>query len=402
MMVLSCYSLMAQNSKSASSTSSEFSEVSKRQENFKLLKNLGYKEKEIYEDLGNANFLSKNYDTAIFWYTKLFEFTDGQNVSNSYYERYHYALQVTNKLAVKNISNAKDWVAQVKSDYREPKNDVANKDGDLYFTSNAEAKRIKEFVRQETKADEQKPHDTEGKLEKNTTISITGDGKTVYFTKPIYVKPLYGVFSKKELLYKIYKAEKVRGQWKNAEEVVLCPSHYSSMHPTVSEDGKRLFFASDMPGSFGMFDIYVADIEENGKFGIAKNLGEKVNTNKDDMYPILVGGTSLFFASNGHQGYGGLDVYKSEVVDNKVGWTINLGSPINTNQDEFSIDLLKQENIGYVLINRGKDKGEVERFAFAYADTKSKSLLDQKDYNALEALNSETQVNYSTFMFDDE
>tara|TARA_R110002050_G_scaffold286468_2_gene436908 strand:- start:21731 stop:22990 length:1260 start_codon:yes stop_codon:yes gene_type:complete len=402
---LSCYSLSAQNSESFSSKNSELSEVDKRQENFDVLKNLGYKEREIYEDLGNANFLSENYETAIFWYTQLFKLSEGTSVSNSYYERYHYALQLTNKTSVKNISHAKDWVAQVKDDYQIQKNDKANRYRDLDFTSNAETKRIEEFVNREIRLEQQANAKTDDELAveivENSPISITGDGNIAYFTKPVYVKPLYGVFSKKELVHKVYKAEKVKGHWKNVEEVALCPKNYSSMHPTVSEDGKRLFFASDMPGTYGKFDIYVADIQKDGTFGVAKNLGKKVNTNENDLYPNIVGGTSLFFASNGHQGYGGLDVYMVEVANSKVGWTVNLGSPINSNQDEFSIDLMQEKGTGYVLINRGKNKGKVERVAYAYSNTNRRSVPDRKEYNVLEALNTESQINYSTSIFED-
>ena len=78
------------------------------------------------------------------------------------------------------------------------------------------------------------------------SMSITKDGKTAYFSKASYQKPLYGVFSKKELVHEIYRAEKINGEWTNITKMEVCPNHYSAKHPTVSEDGKRLFFASNM------------------------------------------------------------------------------------------------------------------------------------------------------------
>ena len=396
LIAFSCYSLSAQNFESFSSDNSELIEVKKRQNNFNELKKLGYKEKEIYEDLGNANFLSKNYDTAIFWYTKLFEFSDGADVSKSYYERYHYSLQMTNKTTVKNVSDKKDWVANVKADYG-VKEKSESKYRPLDFNSNQKTKALMSFIDNETKLE----NVSDSQSEYKSQIAVTADGNTAYYTKAIYVKPMYGVFSKKELVHKIYKAEKVSGKWKTTNEVSVCPKNSSSMHPTVSEDGKQLFFASDMPGTYGKFDIYVADIHKDGTYGIAKNLGKKVNTIENDLYPNIVGGTSLFFASNGHKGYGGLDVFMVEVANNKVGWTVNLGSPINTNQDDFSIDLLKEKGVGYVILNRGKDQGDVQRVAYTYSNPKKNSVQDRKDYNILEALNNDSKINYSTSVFED-
>lgn len=393
---LCCCSLSAQNSESLGSEHSELIADSKRQDNFNELKQLGYNEREIYEDLGNANFLSKNYDTAVFWYTKLFEYSDGTNVSKSYYERYHYALQMTNQTSRRNIADQKDWIAAVKADYgvQETTN---TKYRPLDFNMNQKSKALVSFVENETKSE----ISSDSQHDFKSQIAVTADGNTAYYTKAIYVKPLYGVFSKKELLHKIYKAVKISGQWKTTNEVAVCPKNSSSMHPTVSEDGKRLFFASDMPGTFGKFDIYVADIHSDGTYGVAKNLGQKVNTIENDLYPNIVGGTSLFFASNGHKGYGGLDVFMVEVANNKVGWTVNLGSPINTSQDDFSIDLLKEKGVGYVLLNRGKDQGDVQRVAYTYTNPKKDVRQDRKDYNILEALNSDSKINYSTSVFED-
>lgn len=396
LIAFSCYSLSAQDFESFSSDNSEMIEANKRNDNFNELKKLGYNEKEIYEDLGNANFLSKNYDTAIFWYTKLFEFSDGANISKSYYERYHYSLQMTNKTTVKNVLDKKDWVANVKADY-DVEEESESKYRPLDFNTNQKTKALVTFVDGETKLENVSDKQNEYKSQ----IAVTADGNTAYYTKAIYVKPLYGVFSKKELVHKIYKAEKISGQWKTTNEVSVCPKNSSSMHPAVSEDGKQLFFASDMPGTYGKFDIYVADIHKDGTYGIAKNLGKKVNTIENDLYPNIVGGTSLFFASNGHKGYGGLDVFMVEVANNKVGWTVNLGSPINTNQDDFSIDLLKEKGVGYVILNRGKDQGDVQRVAYTYSNPKKNSVQDRKDYNILEALNNDSKINYSTSVFED-
>ncbi|QXP54183.1 PD40 domain-containing protein [Cellulophaga sp. HaHa_2_1] len=397
MIAFSCYTTQAQDSDRMSK--SEKIENTKRNENFKTLKNLGYSEKEIYEDLGNANFLSENYETALYWYTKLFKLSDGAGVKDSYVERYQFAMKKSGHGKATDFSKDKNWVASVKSDYYVEKS-REQKFNDFYINPTASKKSIEDFVARETRAAITSENKVNSKQEE-LQIAITPDGTAAYFTKAVYVKPEYGVFSKKELVHKIFKAEKVSGQWKTVEEVALGPKNSSSMHPAISEDGKRLFFASDMPGTFGKFDIYVADLKSNGKFGTAKNLGKKVNTDENDLYPNIVGGTSLFFASNGHKGYGGLDVFMVEVANNRVGASVNLGSPINSSKDEFSLDIMNKNGTGYVLINRGKDNGAVERVAFSYSKSRNSFTPETKDDGILEAMNTESKINYATSIFED-
>lgn len=398
---LSCLTIQAQKSKTISANNVELIETNKRQENFQKLKDLGYKEREIYEDLGNANFLSENFETALFWYTKLFELTDGNKVSNSYYERYSYALKMTDNTLVKQVVDKQDWVAKVQSDYKkkDPRDEKYNA---IDFNGSMGANSLEAFVKKETRitdeADNARMQEFENEEQNTAQIAIAPNGRTAYYTKAVLVKPEYGVFSKKELVHKIYKAEKIAGQWKTTNEVALVPKNSSAKHPAISEDGKRLFFASDMPGTFGKFDIYVAEIGTDGTYGVAKNLGKKVNTDENDLYPNIVGGTSLFFASNGHKGYGGLDVFMVEVANNKVGWTVNLGSPINSNQDEFSISVMHEKGVGYVMLNRGTDNGAVQRVAYSYSKP---TTQDKKEDVILEAFNTESKINYASSVFED-
>jgi len=236
-----------------------------------------------------------------------------------------------------------------------------------------------------------------------TPLAITADGKTAYFSKVVYVKPLYGVFSNKQKLHKIYKARNINGKWRNISEVELCPKHASAMHPTISPDGKRLFFASDMPGTYGKFDIYVADLKSNGKFGVSKNLGDKVNTKKDDLYPSLSKGTSttLTFASEGHDGFGGLDLFVVEVEKKKVSLSSNLGSSINSKSDEFAV-LLDGNNRGYVMSNRGKSKHTVNAIAFSNDKAKNTKLDSNGKYKNVPTFNANNRTNYTSTAFEDD
>ncbi|SFW25005.1 PD40 domain-containing protein [Cellulophaga fucicola] len=386
-----CYSLSAQKTTAYNTSKTATIEVQKRVDNYKKLKSLGYTDKEIYEDLGNANFLVKKYKTSLFWYKKLKEVSKDQMLNTSYQERYQFALKQVGVKAIATTDN-KDWMAAVASDYKTSKQKsnatYRGKYGEYSFNPKGNSS-LETVTQQNNYTEEIKDKQNAYK----TPVAVTANGKTAYFSKGVYEKPATGLFSKKELVHKIYKAEKINGEWKNVKEVALAPKSYSVMHPTVSADGKRLFFASNMPGTFGKFDIYVASIKSNGDFGVAKNLGKKVNTEKNDLYPKIVNGNSLFFASNGHKGYGGLDIYMVEVGQRKVGIAANLGSKINSDKDDFSIDIMSNKGTGYVMSNRGQ--GNVQRVAFSYPKN------NDRDFNSLEAANDESSINYSTSVFED-
>ena len=157
-----------------------------------------------------------------------------------------------------------------------------------------------------------------------------------------------------------------------------------------------------MPGTFGKYDIYVAAIGTDGTIGKAKNLGTKVNTKKNDMYPSLTDDNTLVFASEGREGYGGLDLYMTQVGQKKVGWATNLGSPINSSKDEFSMYILAEKGIGYVLSNRGKNKDTIQQVAFSYENKgEKKAIEERRDYNLANALNNKLKIDYTTSVFED-
>jgi hypothetical protein len=370
------YSVSAQNSNQI--------ETHKRVDQYLELKNLGYTDREVFEDLGNANFLTQNYETAVFWYKKLKDSNEEGTLSTGYQERYLFALKQTGPTGVSSTSNEKDWLASVRSDYQLNIIPMANTSIEYL------AKNDNEVDRSAQK--DQFPEDQ---------IAMTADGKTAYFSKAIEVKPMYGLFSKKELVHKIFKADNVNGEWKNIQEIALGPKYYSAKQPAISADGKRLFFASNMPGTFGKFDIYVAELDGHGNFGVAKNLGKKINTEKNDLYPQIVGGNSLFFASEGHEGYGGLDVYLAQVDRKKVGQSINLGGKINSDKDDFSISFT-EKGMGYVLSNRGSDQQSVQRVAFTFTKGQNRVSDEKKGYNILEAFNTDTKVDYTTSVFEND
>jgi len=154
-----------------------------------------------------------------------------------------------------------------------------------------------------------------------------------------------------------------------------------------------------MPGSFGDFDLYVAQIKANGAVDIAKNLGTKVNTDKNELYPKVMEGNTLVFASEGREGYGGLDIFMVEVAERSVGLAINLGGAVNSAFDDFSIALKKDKAHGYVFTNRGGDKNTVETVVFSLGAPQDGTK--DRDYKLLEAMHH-TPMHYSSSLFQDE
>lgn len=402
-----CLAITAQKSKQNSFESQKGSQYQK-------LKSLGYTEKEIFEDLGNANFLLEKYENAAFWYKKLSELQNDKALSINYQRRYQFALEQTAHINTV-ASNDRDWLEQIKEDYqikrefeaRKASQSLTNNQNKFEFQPSyrsqsldylVEYERNKEFQGESTNLKNKGL-----KQDFEMPVAVTANGKTAYFGKSKYVKPVKGIFTKKELVHRIYRTDKINGQWKNVREVALAPKHSSVMHPAISDDGKRLFFASNMPGSYGKYDIYVATIDGDGPIGKAKNLGTKVNTKKNDMYPSLTDENTLVFASEGREGYGGLDLYMTQVGQKKIGWATNLGSPINSSKDDFSMYLLAEKGIGYVLSNRGKNKDAIQQVAFSYENKNKKKALeeDRREDNLANALNNKLQIDYTTSVFED-
>ncbi|WP_424495118.1 OmpA family protein [Salinimicrobium sp. GXAS 041] len=161
----------------------------------------------------------------------------------------------------------------------------------------------------------------------------------------------------------IYRAEMVDGEWDNIEALPFASDQYSIEHPTLSQDGTKLYFASDMPGSLGSFDIYSVDVNADGTFGEPVNLGPNVNTPEREQFPYISNDGVLYFASNGRLGFGNLDIYRSEMENGTFSEAENLGNSLNSEFDDFAF-VLKEgeaEEKGYLASNR---RGSDNLYAF--------------------------------------
>ncbi len=159
------------------------------------------------------------------------------------------------------------------------------------------------------------------------TPVFTKDGKTVYFTRNNYLDKR-GYDANKVTLLKIYKATvDAEGKWVNVTPLPFNSDSYQTAHPALSPDEKTLYFASDMPGSFGKSDIYKVKINDDGTFGTPENLGKTINTEGRETYPFVTAKNELYFSSDAHPGLGGLDIYATKIAEDGSlkGLVLNIG-----------------------------------------------------------------------------
>ena len=193
---------------------------------------------------------------------------------------------------------------------------------------------------------------------------ITKDGKTMFFTRNNFDGKKLNNDKRKISHLKIFKAERVNNEWINIKELPFNDETYSVGHPALSFDESTLYFSSDMPGGFGKTDIYKVTIKSDDNYGDPVNLGKDINTEGKEMFPFVDEDNNLYFASNGHIGLGGLDVFKSEILETSYGKVENLGEPINSEKDDFSFSLNNAKRIGFFSSNRSGGKGDDDVYSF--------------------------------------
>lgn len=182
-------------------------------------------------------------------------------------------------------------------------------------------------------------------------LTISEDGKTMYFTRNNYMDRRNGKKDDEGVNHlKIYKAELVNGEWKNIKEMPFSSDTYSVGHPSLSADGKTLYFASDAPDSFGGSDIYKVSIDGD-TYGTPENMGPVVNTPGNEVFPFMANNENLYFSSDGHKGYGLLDIFV--ITADKPEKVQNLGETINSSLDDFAFSLSSEDDTqGYISSNR--------------------------------------------------
>ena len=178
------------------------------------------------------------------------------------------------------------------------------------------------------------------------------DGKTMYLTRCTF-DPDYPRYAE------IYTSQRSDASWSKPQLLQITKDTLSSYaHPTVSPDGKWLYFTSDMPGGLGGKDIWRIALMEGGSLGGVENLGAPINTEGDEMFPSFRPNGELYFSSNGHVGMGGLDIFKAKRDTTTGNWQIeNLKVPMNSSGDDFGMTFEGLHNRGFFCTNRGDARG---------------------------------------------
>ncbi|MBC5834523.1 OmpA family protein [Flavobacterium sp. F372] len=363
----------------------------------------GFKSVEVFQKLGNAYYFQSKLAEANKWYGELFAMN--QEVLPEYYFRYAQTLKsmgdykkadammekfyeksgTDNRAKIgKTQKNYLDEIKKNSGRYRIKNAGINSKFSDygtsfykneLVFTSARDTGGIVNKKHKWTnqsytnlygakvsdngnfEAPEKFSSSVSSKYHESTPV-FTQDGNTMYFTRNNFNNGKKGRDSERTILLKLFKATKEVDRWTNVTELPFNSNEYSVAHPALSLDEKTLYFASNMPGTIGgsQSDIFKVSINADGSFGIPQNLGDKINTEGRETFPFVTDNNELYFASDGHPGLGGLDIFVTEFKeDGSVGNIKNVGEPVNSNMDDFAFLIDTKSKNGFVSSNRKED-----------------------------------------------
>jgi outer membrane protein OmpA-like peptidoglycan-associated protein/tetratricopeptide (TPR) repeat protein len=184
-------------------------------------------------------------------------------------------------------------------------------------------------------------------------LTMSADRNTVYFTSDSFRESSFEKDKANKLKLgrnNLFKATKNGDSWEDITSLPFNSKEFSTSNPSLSRDGKTLYFSSDRPGSIGGVDIWKVAINADGTYGEPQNLGNKVNTEGNESFPFIADDNkTLFFASSGRPGLGGLDVFQ---IDLTSGEASNLGKPVNSEKDDFAFTFNESKKVGFVSSNR--------------------------------------------------
>ena len=358
----------------------------------------------ILEKIANAYYNNASYIEANTWYTKLYD--KSPKMKGEYHYRYAQTLKSVglldqskaqlelyrnaspNEIRAKNslhssstesdflFSNIKNLNFNTRSsDYGSVlKGDTLIFSSAInHFSDNGKYKRTNQAFSSLFKTIKQKDGNySKSKLFSKKVYSIfheskpvfTNDGKTMYYTQNQFVEKSNHKLSNGG--FKIYRSTFQDGKWKNNKLVSFGEnSDINCAHPALSPDGKYIYFSSNMSGAIGSSDLYRALINTDGTFGKAEHLGNEVNTEGRETFPFITKNNILIFASDGREGFGGLDLYYIDLNNLKQG-VINMGSSINSPFDDFDLVLDSDKNVGFYTSNKPGGKGDDDIYSFDF------------------------------------
>ncbi|MFT7352310.1 MAG: outer membrane protein OmpA-like peptidoglycan-associated protein [Flavobacterium sp.] len=375
----------------------------------------GYKSTDMLQKLGDSYYFKAELENAAKWYTELFALT--QDVAPEYYYRYSQTLKAIkdykkadqmllkfnqisgNDTRAKLAISQKDYLAEIKKNsgrYVIENASINSKYSD-YGSSYYKEKVVFTSAR-DTGSLASRKHNWTGESFTNlyaadmaadgslsnakrfakkintkfheATPVFTSDGKTVYFTRNNYTDGKEGKDDKRSTLLKIYQATLDGNDWKEVKELPFNSDQYSTAHPALSADNKTMYFASNMPGTLGQSDLFKVSINPDRTFGTPINLGNTINTEGRETFPMMTKNNELYFASDGHPGLGGLDVFVSKLNENGAFTEVlNVGEPLNSSKDDFGFLINTANKTGYVTSKR--DGGEGNDDIYRFKETKA-------------------------------
>ncbi len=413
----------------------EMYEYINAQNTYLKLVNKGHESDLLFRRLGNTYYFNSQYEEASKWYGKLIR-SYGGSVDSEYYYRYAQTLKSVgdykkadlymktfvkvnpkdkrSELFLKNRGKLEQLKRSQKKysikslSMNSPFRDfgAAYYDGYAIFSSsranNNEEGELDEWSKEpyldfyiavcdtlNKEFYDIKKWDLNLDLNESTPV-FTKDYKTVYFTGNTIENRRYRRKNKGKTMtneLKIYSSSiNKKGKWSKPKALPFCSDNYTTAHPALNSDETKMYFSSNMPGGKGEADIYVVDIDSDDSFGVPKNLGDIVNTEGKETFPFVTVEDNLFFSSDGHVGYGGLDVFVTRIKDIEKGTDsiLNLGLPINSEKDDFAFVVKRNSGEGYFSSNRLEGKGKDDIYSFSEVQfNKGDDLSKKLELNAI-------------------
>lgn len=375
--------------------------------------NKGFKSSDLFQKLGNSFYFRNDMENASKWYAELMTMSDV--IDPEYYFRYAMSLkgigeyEESDKWMKKfNELNPKDTRGKAflsKTDYKASIEELSRDDIEVenldfntevsdFGTTEYENSIVFSSARgggrkyrwnEEPYLDIYSVEKTESGFGEVTEIQgkvntkfhessavFSPNGQYMFFTRNNFFNLKYKEDEGGVNRLQLYRATKSEdGTWDEIHKVHFNSEEYSVAHPALNLEGNRLYFVSDMPGSFGQSDIYVVDVNDDGTLSQPENLGPAINTEGQESFPFVNTNGDLYFASNGYPGLGGYDVYKSEELDKKVAsgnnknFPIeNVGMPVNSQFDDFGYYENLVTKRAFFSSNREGGKGSDDIYTF--------------------------------------
>ena len=385
---------------------------------YERLSEKGMGSEQIYEKLGDANYFNANYVKAEQWYTKRYELKgtfpkeflyryaqslksagkdkQAEHIMAQYTKEHSTEQRAKNQsqqLAQQSIKKGSDGFTIQNINTNTKYSDYSSTlKGDTLIFASARPKVMGNQIYPRTgqpftnlyyTVQQADGNYSKAELYSKKTFSIfheaspvfTKDGNTMYYTQ----NEVKENNQKRAVngLYKIYKSVRQNGKWKSlGVQEIFAKDSARVAHPAISSDEKTLYFASDAIGTFGQSDLFKVTINEDGSYTAPENLGNTINTEGRESYPFITKDNILLFASDGHPGQGGFDIFALDL--NQVGSKpVHLCAPINSAFDDFGLSWDRQTNKGVFTSNRPKGQGDDDLYVF----TNTKPFFEF-DYNA--------------------